>query len=119
MKDNPSASKAFRSPGIEPGPIPCNAKTSRSLNLLSWRKVLMPLFSNARLAGAESPEVNPALGFRFFSQMGQVGQSVLLKYLCPFGQIRKFVFEFFIPGMITKCSFKNQKYESEKNMGQF
>jgi hypothetical protein len=38
----------------------------------------MPLFSNARLAGAASKERKSSLGLRSSSQTGQVGQSLLL-----------------------------------------
>jgi len=40
--------------------------------------VLMPLFSKARLAGAASKARKPFSGLRNASQMGQVGQSLLL-----------------------------------------
>ncbi len=78
LKDSPIASKALRSFGIEPGPIPCNSKISASLNLDSCCKVIMPLLSNARLAGAASKERKPLSGLLSCSQTGQVGQLLLL-----------------------------------------
>jgi len=40
--------------------------------------VVFPLFSNARLAGATSKERKLSFGLRSCSQIGQVGQSLLL-----------------------------------------
>lgn len=78
LNDNPSSFKTDLSFGNEAGPIPWNFKISFSLKVDSTCNEVIPLFSNARLAGAESSERNPFSGLRSFSQVGQVGQSLLL-----------------------------------------
>lgn len=65
--------------GIELGPIPC----SEIISFLeyfdkSWA-VSIPLFSKARLAGADNTDKSPESGLRSCSQIGQVGQSLVLK----------------------------------------
>lgn len=75
LNPNPIVSKALRSFGNEPGPIPWICNISSSLNSDSRCNVFIPLFSNARLAGAAIIERKPIEGLFSFSQIGQVGQS--------------------------------------------
>jgi hypothetical protein len=72
-----SFSTAF-SLGIVDLPIPCRASISFSVNPDNCLSVLIPFEFNARNAGALNKDKKPAFGFLSFSQMGQVGQSVLL-----------------------------------------
>ena len=52
LNDNPTLFNASRSLGIDPGPIPWNFNISASEKVESSFKVLISLFSSARLAGA-------------------------------------------------------------------
>ncbi len=78
LNDSPFVCKALRSFGIEAGPIPCNSNISVSLNWDRRCKVVMSLLSKALLAGAASKEKKLSFGLRASSQMGQVGQPLLL-----------------------------------------
>ncbi len=78
LNDNPLSAKAALNLGKDAGPIPCSFKIYFSLYFESSASVVIPWCSNARLAGAESRERKPSFGFLSFSQVGQVGQSLLL-----------------------------------------
>jgi len=75
---SPLSCNTERSFGMEYGPIPCRDKISFSLYFASSSTVITPMFSKARRAGAESLDKKPIVGFRSFSHMGHVGQSLLL-----------------------------------------
>ena len=115
INDNPSFCKRLISTGIELGPIPCSCKISFWLNLESCCKLVIPLFSNARRAGAERLDRKPSMGLRSCSQIGQTGQSLLLLYPCPLGQILKpilFVFcsiTFFLLSRVVAAFLKLAK----------
>lgn len=87
LKDNPFACNALRSLEIELGPMPCKLSVSVSVNCDNCSRLFMPFVSKARLAGAANKERKPFSGLRSCSQIGQVGQSLLLRYLCPFLQV--------------------------------
>lgn len=78
MNDSPSSSRAFFNTGMAVFPIPCNLNVSSSEYFESCFSVLIPAFSNARLAGAYSKDKKPSFGLLPSSQVGQVGQSLLL-----------------------------------------
>jgi hypothetical protein len=78
LKTNPLPFNTFRSFGIELGPIPCNFNNCVVVNSESFTRLLIPAFSSARLAGADTTERNSSSGFFMLSQMGQTGQSLLL-----------------------------------------
>lgn len=52
LKDSCLALSASRNLGSELGPMPCSCKTSDSLYIDNCSKLVIPLFSNALLAGA-------------------------------------------------------------------
>lgn len=58
--------------------MPWNCKISFSLYVASCCSVVIPLCSNARLAGAESKDRNPLSGLFSCSQTGHAGQSLVL-----------------------------------------
>lgn len=73
--------------GIVLFPMPWSRSISASEYFESCCSVSIPLFSKARLAGAASWDRKPSFGLRIFSHTGQLGQSLLFKYECPFLQI--------------------------------
>src|SRR5690606_24930867 len=88
LKESPPAFSAFFKFGIEAGPIPWRARISFSEYPDSFLSVVIPWFSNALLAGAFNPVMNPEAAFLRASHLGQVGQSEILKYRCPWGHTR-------------------------------
>lgn len=78
LNDRPTFERASRSLGIEDGPIPCNARIWFSVCADNTSRVVIPAFSNARLAGATRFDKNPASGFLTCSHTGQELQSLLL-----------------------------------------
>lgn len=70
----------FQMPAPSGALVYCPAlnRVSVSLCFDSWASVVMPARSSARLAGAEIKERKPSSGFLSCSQIGQVGQSLLL-----------------------------------------
>ena len=77
-KVSPAFSSSIFSIGIAVLPMPCSFKMSLSEYFESCFNVLMLTFSNARCAGAASNAKKPSFGFLASSQIGQVGQSLLL-----------------------------------------
>gem|GEM_PF-1977535 len=78
LKPSPCSSSALLKMGMDAFPIPCKARISFSLYIDSCFKSVIPMFVKARRAGALNKERNPSNGFRAASQIGQVGQSLLL-----------------------------------------
>ena len=60
------------------GPMPCSCSNCFSVYFDSCFKVVRPLASKARRAGADTKERKPLVGLFCCSQMGQVGHVVLL-----------------------------------------
>lgn len=78
LKLRPTLANASPNLGNELFPNPWNCNNSCSVYLESFFRVVIPLFSKALLAGAETRDRNPSFGLLSFSHMGQVGQSLLL-----------------------------------------
>jgi hypothetical protein len=78
LKLNPTSARALRSGGKVAGPIPWSFDISFSDLLDKCCNVVMPSCCNARLAGADISDRNPVPGLFACSQMGQIGQSLVL-----------------------------------------
>ncbi len=79
LKNNPEFFSRSLSLGMVLLPIPCKARISFSLHVDNNSKVVIPSLSNALMAGAPIFDKKLSLGFLSSPQIGQVGQSELLK----------------------------------------
>ena len=103
MNANPASFSAARIRGELAGPMPCSFITSASRQAASFPSDVIPAFSSARFAGALSDGMKCESFSRSSSHLGQVGQSLLLIYLWPLGQVRTVPLSFAIVVPSTPC----------------
>jgi hypothetical protein len=105
LNANPFSASAVRNFGNEPGPVPWKERISLSVCLESFCNVAMPLFCNARLAGAESVE-------RKFSEddFEAVADLVAVVVFCGFGKHCLY----FFGGSLFIC-FRNAELDNPGN----
>ena len=87
LNDNPCDFNEAFNTGMDAGPMKCQYFLFGELR--KFFKTGYSFVSSARLAGPERMDRKPSDGFLASSHVGQVGQSLLLKNLCPLLQILK------------------------------
>jgi hypothetical protein len=94
--------------------MPCSFITSVSRQVASFFSDVIPALSSARFAGALSDAMKCESFSRTFSHLGQVGQSLLLLYLWPFGQVRtvplRFAIAAFSNTLLTPAATKSRLF---------